>query len=364
MTTPTTPNEKPAKSLVADIARMLPVWAIVFVTVAGALFVIRGNGARYIASGIYSQRDTCQVAEIRYEAGRRIWRELLGELGSGEAAQRGRSSLGKLKGDERIDRARRELLAALTACPRIRGPHDLLSGLAWMDGNAGAMHYHMGMEHVAAREWDEALAEFRAAAEIVPELDEYQLALAEMASRRGQWEEAGAAMDRLGGSPLLGSAGALRVRAMLAARDGEQEEALAAWRQALEADPGHAETVRSLYQAYWSREDKADGARFIEALLDKAQAPEAESYHLVSMLFLETQNYEPAVQAIDKAIAIAPNNIYLQFDKAIMLHRLGDHNGARNAGEKAMSMDPVRFWEKVDNARFNPLDPESTPPES
>src|SRR5690606_3272522 len=118
----------------------------------------------------------------------------------------GRSSLGQLKGDERIATARRELLAALEACPRIRGPHDLLSGLAWMDGNAGLMHYHMGMEHIAAREWDEALAEFRAAAEIAPDQPEYQLALAEIASRQGQWGEADDAMDQISDSPLMNSA--------------------------------------------------------------------------------------------------------------------------------------------------------------
>ncbi len=354
---------RPGKNLLTDIARMLPVWLIVFATLAGALFVIRQNGASYIAAGIYAQRDSCQIAEIRYEAGRRIWRQLMEELGSGEATARGNSSLGKLKGDARIARARTELQAALTACPRIRGPHDLLSGLAWMEGNAPAMHYHMGMEHVAGREWDEALAEFRTAAELAPEQHDYVLAHAEIAARQAQWDEVAQAMTLLETSPLLESAGAMRVRAKLAARDERTDESLAAWREALSADPGHAETVRALYQVYWAREDKADGATFIESALDRAQAPEAESYHLASLLFLDVRQYRDAVRAIDKAIAIAPNNIYLLFDKAIMLHRLGDPTSARNAGELAMTMDPVRFWEKVDNARFNPLDPESTPPD-
>ena len=345
------------KSLLTDIVRMLPVWLIVFVTVAGALFVIRANGARYISAGIYSQRDTCQVAEIRYEAGRRLWREMIEEIGSREAADRGRSSLGQLKGDPRIVSARTELLAALEACPRIRGPHGILSDLAWFEGNTGAMHYHMGMEHVAAREWDEALAEFRSAAEIDPEKMEYVLAQAEMAARREQWNEAEQAIARLNGSPLMESAGALRVRAVLALRDEQPDESLAAWRDALEKEKGHADTVRALYQAYWPREDKVQGARFIEQQLDDAQAPEAESYHLASLLYMEKEEYASAVKAIDKAIAIAPNNIFLLFDKAIMLHRLGDDAGARDAGHRAMNMDPVRFWEKVDNARFNPLDP-------
>lgn len=355
MTPPARTNLE-SKTLWGDVRRMAPVWAIVGAAAVAALVSIRLSGAEYLRAGVVELADKCRVAEIQLEAGRRTWRTLLEVVKESPNRARAESSMGELKGDARLAKARGQLQEAVELCPRIRGAHRLMADLAWWEGNAAETHYLLGAEHRAEGEWSMALAEFETAIAIDAKHDRAPLAAAEMASKLGQWEAVEKALASLDPASRERPA-ALRVRAALAERRGAPEEAISDLFAAADLEPGNVDTIRALFRLYYDRDDRLTAADRILKNVLSAQSPEAESYHQAALLYMRGEVWQKGLDAIEMAIALAPNNVDLQFDKAIMLSHLGRVAEARRVGEIALSINPALFWKRVEDARFNPVAP-------
>lgn len=342
------------KTLLGDLRRMAPVWAIVAGAAILALVAIRQSGAAYLRSGVVELADKCRVAEIHFEKGRRQWRALLERVGEDPRRVRTESSMGELKGDATVAEVRRAMHEALDLCPRLRGPHRLLADLAWWEGDTAATHYHLGAEHRLAGEWSMALAEFQTSLDMDAKNADAALAAAEMGARLEQWDAVERTLAALPAAAQNKPA-ALRARAALAERRGAFDEAIADLFAAAELEPGNIETVRALFRLHYDRVDRVAAADRLYKSLQAARSPEAESYHQVALLYMRAQRWDSALAPIDMSIALAANNVDLQFDKAIILTNLGRIGEAQRVGETALSINPELFWKRVEDARFNPL---------
>lgn len=344
------------KTLLGDLRRMMPVWGIVGASALVALASIRYSGAAYLREGVVELADRCRVAEIQFENGRRTWRHLMVVVGEMPERIRTEPSLGNLKGDARLARAHEKMLQALELCPRMRGPNRILADLSWWNGDAAATHYYLGAEHRASGEWSMALAEYQTTLDLDPKHPDAPLAAAEMAVKLSQWEAVEKALAALPAAAAQKPA-ALRTRAALAERRGAADEAIADLFAAADFDPGNVDTVRMLFRLHYDRADRTAAADRLFGLLRKANSPEAESYHQVALLYMKSEQWEQGIAAIDFAISLAPNNVDLQFDKAIMLTKMGKIADARRVGEFALAINPELFWKRVEDARFNPANP-------
>lgn len=345
------------------LRRMLPVWLVVFATAAGAIFLIRESGRRFLEAGYYSQADTCNVGEIKYLAAMKIFRAL-----SADAAARGKdvdatnfakaSTLGAFRGDARIAEARALLKEAILRCPPIRGADEALAAIEWWDGNEALSHRHLGEEHRRLGETSMARTEFETALGLEPENTEYLLALAEELTREQRVADA-AALLRTAPPQAADSPPALRILAKEAGEAGRLDEAIDFVKRALEAEPGHGDAINDLVRFGNVSGKTLETCQWAAGNLRTARAPEARSWHSLGQNFMRIGSHDLALDALDQAFAIAPNSVGVMMDRALVLHELGRDSEAVRVMELAISKNYQQYFRLLKDARFEPLRPMS-----
>lgn len=348
-------GEKSGRALLlGDLRKMLPVWIVVTVAAVGSLAAVRLSGVNYLRRGAYSHADTCQVAEIHFQAGTMLWRAIAADAKPPEATQRLETSLGIRRGDERVAEARAKFHEALRLCPHLAGAHELLADLAWWDGDQALTHYHLGMEHLRAREINEARIELQAAWQLAPADTAIAQALLDVITRQERWDEVGEFLDSA--SPeLRESPEALRAQAHLAGLEGNRELATMLLRQALDTRPGWHPAVADLVRYEGELGNYLDAGNWLMTNIDKAVAPEAHDYHGVALLFEQGGHDEQALEAIDRALAIANHSILLMMEKALVLSRLGRYEEAKLMVEAALDTNAHEFLRILQEKRFESL---------
>lgn len=340
---------------------MAPVWAIVFGTVVFSMFTIRDSGRRLLERGYYAQADTCQVGELKYLAAMKIFRAVSADVAArekpeGAAAILAASTLGARKGDPRLAELRTMFGEAIRVCPILRGAHEALAAVEWWDGNEALAHYRLGLEHRVAGETSLARTEFETAAALDPADGDILLACAEELAREFRPVEA-AAMLREAPESVRESAAAMRIFAREAGTRRAWDEAIAFARRGLELEPGHGLAVDDLLRFAANGDTLAENCRWVADNLRKSVAPEARSWHSLSQNLYHLGDDPAALEAIDGAIAIAPNSVNLYMDKALILYRLGRDQEAVRTIELAVEKDYRWYFKLLEDARFEPLRP-------
>ncbi|MCB2156239.1 tetratricopeptide repeat protein [bacterium] len=347
------PAAPAGKSLATDIKRMAPVWAVVFLAAAGSLLAIRYQGTSYLQKGLYESSDSCQVAEIHYEAGMKLWSQLNRQAAENQLERMGGSSLGYLADSQIVSDAQERFWKALELCPTIHGANDALADLAWWSGDEALAHYRLGLAHAERNELDQAQVELRTALEIADDKSRPAVALAEISALLSDWDAVKDAMAAAGDAVRKTPSGLLAI-AQMAFNDGDSEAGVEALKSALDLDPGNPEAIRLVISHFESIEQPEAGADLAASYLAKAKAPTATSYHLVGLDYMYVQQWDKALAALDKALEIAPGAVVLHYDRAVILFNLGRYDAARAAAETAMNQDYRQYQALVSQNRLDP----------
>ncbi len=340
-----------ASTLACDIKRMLPVWLIVFATAAGALIVIRYNGVRYLERGLYAQADTCAVADIYFESGMAVWRDLAAQVAKNPTRGELHGALGELEGTPKLDEARQKFLQAIEICPRQQGPNNALASIEYWDGNEALSHYYLAQEHLLIQEYDMARIELETAWDLDSENSDIVLALANVCTRQKRWDDVEQYLES-SGADARDSAEGLLIRGTLAFERKQFEESLELLRQSLELEPGRREAIDHLINIYAYRRDAKEGADWMMENLKSAKAPYAGSYHRLEILYTDLKEFESALDAIERALALSPNNVRLLLEKAYCLYSLDRKKEAKQVTEMAINRDYNAYSQVLNERRF------------
>lgn len=349
-------SEHPAgpSTLGADILRMLPVWAVVFVTAIGALFGIRALGVGFISAGDIAQKDTCAVAEAMYLAGMRDYRGIARRVDSdGGRPVSDPGSLGVLEGDGEVRELAEAMGQALALCPRMAGAHRVLADLAWWAGDQALAHYHLGREAATDGRPLDARVHYLAAADMAPAEPRYVLTVAWLDAEDFRWDAAAERLESLGPDARESALG-LRIRGLVALQQERFDEGRDLILESLAKEPGHPDSIRALVRFYARGDRVLDGAEIAFDSLLRAQAPDATSYHSVALLFMQEGEWERAHAALSRAVQMAPHAISLLFDKAVCEYRLGRYGDAYVTSERARAVSFQEYQRLVSESRLDP----------
>jgi TolB-like protein/Flp pilus assembly protein TadD len=141
-------------------------------------------------------------------------------------------------------------------------------------------------------------------------------------------------------------------------RSREQiDRSIAAYRKAIELDPKFAAAWAALATDYterfWTTGRTGSAAEAREAL-ERAQAlaPKAPDTAIAEGYFHYWANldYDPAIEAFDRALALKPNSMLALRGKAYVLRRLGRFEEAMQSFEQIVTLDPLNADIPVDQA--------------
>jgi tetratricopeptide (TPR) repeat protein len=345
----------PHAPFAGELHRIAPVWGIVAGIAVASLLLIRFNGVRYLESGVLAQADACTVAEVRFQAGQGIWRQLADELAvSREGTTRMDSTLGSLAGNERLEEATALLEESARLCPSLTGVHEYLADLAWWSGDGAMAHYHLAGEHRVRGELEFARIELAAAREQAPGSTSVLRAQLDLAVERKDWE---AAETLLGTAPpeLADSAVSWWARGNLALSQGHGTEALDLIKKALEMEPGRQEWIETAFDLFWQQERFVEGGDWIVGNVNNAQAREAGGYHRASGLYFQAGEWQKALDALESSLAIQPNNIMMLLERALLESRLGRLQAAKSTAEFAFNKNPGEYGRLLEESRFEEI---------
>lgn len=337
-----------------DLRRVAPVWLLMALAALGSIVAIRHTGPRFLEAGVVERADACTLAEMRFHAAERLWRELAAERVEGAAAERLPSTLGIFAGDERLARARALLDEAATLCPTLNGVQELLADLAWWSGDQALTHYHLGLEHRSRGEREYAAVELRAARRLAPDDARAVAALLELELGRGnRW----LARELLNEAPaeVLESAVGKWAESRLAVLEGNPAAALEPLRAALEGEPGRADWIGEMVPLLRERGEFESGGDWIVANIAAAPAIDARALHHAAYLYFEGGHYRKALGALDRAIALQPNSVLLLVEKGLCHLRLNEMQAARAAMEAAFAKNPAVCARVLEDERFAEL---------
>jgi tetratricopeptide (TPR) repeat protein len=206
---------------------------------------------------------------------------------------------------------------------------------------AGAYHFALAKMLAAEGSFREATAEFRRAAELLPEDAYVRLELAELLFRLAQISPSPQRGERLGeaaveveaarrlapeSSDVLRTAGQIHM-----ARAEQDPAALAQARSAWEAlrrlDPGDAPPMIGLGQLYMAQGEPARAAEVFADLLRRRQDDATVAALLVDAL-LKAGRGEEAEATLRESVAAHPGALDLRLQLAELLAGRGDHRGA------------------------------------
>ncbi|MDK2970438.1 MAG: Tetratricopeptide repeat [Candidatus Sumerlaeota bacterium] len=345
----------PHSSLAGELCRIAPVWGIVAGIVVASLLLIRFNGVHYLESGVLAEADACTVAEVRFHAGRKIWRQLADELAvSREGATRMDSTLGSLADNERLGEATAILEESARLCPSLAGVHEYLADLAWWSGDEAMAHYHLAREHRVRGELEFARIELAAARELAPEDTSVLRALLDLAVERKDWQGAEALLATAP-PEVADSAVSWWARGNLALSQGHGSEALDLIKKALEMEPGRQEWIGTAFDLFWQQERFVEGGDWIVENVNAAQAREAGGFHRASGLYYQAGEWQKALDALETALAIQPNNIMMLMERALLESRLGRIQAAKSTAELAFNKNPGEYRRLLEESRFEEI---------
>ncbi len=242
----------------------------------------------------------------------------------------------------------------------------------------GLTHYLQGLLFDERGDWVSAEAAYRKARQADPEAVQVALRLGAVHLKKNDLPEAiglfefAARQDPADPQPhfLLG---------VLYADQQRFEEAADQYARILSQDPGHLGALSELADLYLLQEKLSEGlAVYLQLLKER---PDSAVLHFnTGVLFAKTQQWPQAVEHLQRAVDLEPENLEARLGLAVSLELSGDLVGAQQAFLEALALEPVntrlirylahityRLGEMEESAQwlsrtlsFQPRDPEAT----
>jgi tetratricopeptide (TPR) repeat protein len=121
------------------------------------------------------------------------------------------------------------------------------------------------------------------------------------------------------------------------------DDAIAAFRKALQMDPGNVEILVNMGTVYYYKKEY-DSAKTILHQSFQVKADEPNAFNTLSLIETELGNDAVAFQWVNKALAIAPNNAYFLNNRGFLFLRQNDLPKAAADIDRSISEDPYNAW--------------------
>ncbi|HEX9734770.1 MAG TPA: tetratricopeptide repeat protein [Thermoanaerobaculia bacterium] len=311
-------------------------------------------GRLYHAYELLAPAAACYANAERLDPASVLWpyhRGLLAQTDGRLAAARGHFArvLELVPGNAPARLRLGQVLLALNEPREARAAFEPLLG---QDAFTAAAHAGLGHAALAAGEPERAAEHFAAAFEREPRAGSVRHALGLALQRLGRHQEARVHLERHGAGEapfddpleerleaLAVSSGAYLRRANRALMAGRLDAAVAAYRGAVEADPGNAAARRNLALAL-VRQGRA-GAAAAELAAALEHAPDDPQLHLdLGNARLAQGDREGAVASLRRALELAPDLAAARFNLANVLGELGRWAQAGEHLGKLLESDP------------------------
>lgn len=162
-------------------------------------------------------------------------------------------------------------------------------------------------------------------------------------------------------------------------KNDQDEQAIEAYKKAIELDPNNGEAYFRLGLAYMATGKREEAEESFKKSVDvyekylRNNQKDAQSYYILGQALVRLGNYQEdrakapkvyleAVAALKKAVAIEPENADMYFELGVAYNRLFQYQDAVKAFEKATELDPSNYRAsdalekaKEDLARFNSI---------
>jgi tetratricopeptide (TPR) repeat protein len=139
---------------------------------------------------------------------------------------------------------------------------------------------------------------------------------------------------------------------------GRIDEAMQRLRRALMMKPDYAEAHYNLGNALRKSGQLEEAARSFATAI-KLRANYVDAHLNASEVLRELSRHAEAIAILRKAIAESPNGAQLHHNLGIVLHETGDLEGARQAFERAIALDPEMvnsYYSRVRSSKIEPND--------
>jgi len=134
-------------------------------------------------------------------------------------------------------------------------------------------------------------------------------------------------IERLGGADAPSPAIQLIEAGAAALKAGDPQTAVAAYGQALEAEPGHAQAIAGLAKAHLDLGAIEEAARVLDGAPQEAQDPALDSAR--AALDVARQGQQSGdIAPLEAALSANPNDLQARFDLAIALNAAGQRQAA------------------------------------
>jgi len=317
------------------LKKVLPFWGAAILAGALAIFLLHKNSVRLINYIEYPEARPGILAETYRTEGEKYYR-LANQAFTSLREDPDRSE--KMKNLPELKRARRLFLESERLNPAITGIYSFLSDLAAFEGDTASMNYYQGKHALSENQAGAALEAFNLALErdsnFRPALEEKTLTLVNL----GRLEEAERSLDRLLSLPDP-DARAYYVKALLAARRKREDLYSEALEMALQKDPKHLDSAKSLADFLAG---KKEFVRAVE-IMEKARqaAPnDANLLHRLGLIYFKSGDLDKAAHILEKALRIEKNSAPLYLDLARVYAKLGKKSHSSAMFQRAVELNP------------------------
>lgn len=141
--------------------------------------------------------------------------------------------------------------------------------------------------------------------------------------------------------PASAASDRLLLRARLLGRTGRRQDAEAAWRRVLEAEPGSREAMARLGRLTWEGGDPAEAVRLLEGAVAGTCPP--STWFDLGLARQDLQDHTGAAAAFREVLAGRPDDAQAAVNLGIALQESGDLDGAMSAFAMAYRLSASTF---------------------
>lgn len=175
---------------------------------------------------------------------------------------------------------------------------------------------------------------------LAPDEPETWHAAVEVALRSGKLNEARSALATLIKRTPKPEARGMVLQARVARAEGNQEEAIAGFKRALELDPSLIDVRKHLAQLLSSKGRQAEAANLLLQGESLGGSRDGNYMHMLGDALFKTGRLEEAVRAFTVANTLEPHSADVQWALARALHTTGRLRQAQRAMQRACELNP------------------------
>ncbi|MCC6548047.1 tetratricopeptide repeat protein [Candidatus Sumerlaeota bacterium] len=348
-------NDTAKPSLGHDLRRMAPVWAVVSVTALIVAFSMKSIGKSQLERAAYGNRSACEYAEVYLTVARQEMdkqREVAAKLRF-ESRELDKPSLGLLKGNKSLMKARADLQHAAALCPLNSEADKLLAVADWYLGDECSAIYHLGTAERRAGRHAEALIQYELVLEKCPGDQPSLVGKAVSLRELNRMDEAIALVNSHRDQIAASTEGKLAVgRALSMTTD-----TLAARRyleEGLVENPSETAAVLDYSRVMKDADLEHEGADFLMGLGRGSIPTIPQVYHTASILYKESGDFTSEERALRDALRLFPNSAELCYDLGVNLYNQGKRAEAREFAKRSLDYDVNFFMQRVKETGVDP----------